>query len=174
MKVSRRIALGLLASIPLMGRKTWAASGNFSGLAAPSGPVLLEVDGSISRTNDSERAVFDREMLANLDWVEVECYTPFTQGLQRFAGPTLMSLLDTVGANGATLQATAINDYSVEIPLSHAKLHGVILAMEHNGMPMRVRDKGPIWVVYPLKEREAQSKKFDTEMIWQLARLTVQ
>jgi len=174
MKFTRRIVLGLLASVPLMGRKAWAASGKYLSLAAPSGPVLLEVDGAISHTNVAERAIFDREMLTNLDWVEVDCYTSFTQGLQRFAGPTLMSLLETVGANGVMLHATAINDYSVEIPLSHAKLHGVILAMEHNGTPMRVRDKGPIWVVYPLKEREAQSKKFDTEMIWQLARLTVQ
>ncbi|THH34254.1 hypothetical protein E4Z66_19270 [Aliishimia ponticola] len=142
-------------------------------LGVPHGRVLLEVSGQIGNTNGDGVARFDREMLEALDWREVETYTSFTEGLQRFAGPTLASLLEAVAADGTKLHATAINDYYVVIPTGHADEHDVILALDHDGKPMRVRDKGPIWVVYPLEEAEAGEKPFDTEMIWQLNRLSV-
>jgi hypothetical protein len=142
-------------------------------LPAPDGRIVLMVDGAIERTNSGVSAAFDESMLRGLDWREVETYTSFTEGPQRFAGPTLASLLAAVGAQGERMTATAINDYFVEIPVRHAAEHDVILAMEMNGKRMRIRDKGPIWVVYPLSEAEAGRKPFDTEMIWQLNRIEV-
>lgn len=82
--------------------------------------------------------------------------------------------MEAVGASGSVLTATAVNDYAIEIPISHADAHDVILAMDMNGKLMRVRDKGPIWVVYPLSEPDAEKKPFDNQMIWQLDRLSVQ
>lgn len=143
-------------------------------LPEPTGPVLLRVTGSVAQENLPDVAAFDREMLENLDWVEVETFTSFTTGPQRFAGPTLTSVLEAVGAHGVTIRATAINDYTVVIPADHAARHNVILALDNNGQPMRVRDKGPIWVVYPLSEVEAEKKPFDGEMIWQLVELRIE
>lgn len=142
-------------------------------LTAPEGRVVLEVSGGIANTNGEGVAQFDLAMLEGLEWQEIETYTSFTEGMQTFAGPTLASLLEAVGADGSTMTATAINDYFVEIPTAHADLHNVILAAEMNGKRMRIRDKGPLWVVYPLSEEEAAKKPFDTEMIWQLNRLEI-
>ena len=142
-------------------------------LPAPEGRVVLSVSGAISETNTDGVAAFDAEMMRGLDWREIETFTSFTEGPQRFAGPTLASLLAAVGASGDAMNAKAINDYFVEIPVDHASAHDVILAMEMNGRQMRIRDKGPIWVVYPLSEEEAAQKPFDTEMIWQLNRIEV-
>ncbi len=154
------------------------SSDGASGLPAPEGPVILTVSGGIGigngNANDAGVATFDRVMLENLDWREIETHTSFTTGPQRFAGPTLASLLDAVAAEGETMIATAINGYFVEIPVAHAAEHDVLLALDMNGRPMRVRDKGPIWVVYPLSEQEILEKPFDTEMIWQLSRIEVQ
>ncbi|WP_299142499.1 molybdopterin-dependent oxidoreductase [uncultured Tateyamaria sp.] len=143
-------------------------------LAAPSGGTILVVSGAITNHNHADHAAFDADMLRALDWVEVETFTSFTEGPQVFAGPTLASLLDAVGAQGGTLHATAINDYSVEIPAQHAQAHRVILAVERNGEPMRIRDKGPIWIIYPMTEDEARKRSFDREMIWQLDRIRVE
>lgn len=141
-------------------------------LPEPQGQVLLEVSGEIGATN-GDSARFDLDMLRALDWREIETFTSFTSGPQRFAGPTLASLLQAVEAQGVRIHATAINDYFVEIPVVHAAQHDVLLAVEMNGKRMRVRDKGPIWVVYPLSEEAARAKPFDTEMIWQLTRISV-
>ena len=108
MKVSRRLFAGLLSVVALLPLVTWAATG----LPKPQSDVLLNVTGSISVQNGDTGAAFDRAMLERLDWVEIETFTSFTTGPQRFAGPTLVSVLEAVGATGSTLHAKAINDYA--------------------------------------------------------------
>jgi len=142
-------------------------------LATPSGQVLLTIAGQIANTNGDGIAQLDRAMLEALDWREVRTFTSFSDGEQVFEGPTLLSVLEAVGASGEVLEATAINDYSTEIPIVDAKKHDVFLALVWNGQTMRIRNKGPIWVIYPLLENEAAKKPFDGEMIWQLDRITV-
>lgn len=166
----RRMCMGWAAGFLFLVGAAWAASG----LPHPSGQVVLRVSGAVQHVNADGMAQFDRAMLEGLDWVEVTTFTSFTDGAQSFAGPTLASVLRAVGATGATIRASAINDYTVEIPVAHAETHGVILAMDHNGAAMRVRDKGPIWVVYPLSESEAEKKPFDGEMIWQLVEMRIE
>lgn len=143
-------------------------------LDAPTGNVLLTVSGLITRTNAAGRAEFDEDMLRQLDWEQIQTYTSFTQGEQSFSGPTLPSVLEAVGATGGTVHATAINDYTVDFPVAYAKEHHILLAREHNGTPMRIRDKGPLWVIFPLDEETAASQKFDAEMIWQLTAIDIQ
>lgn len=47
------------------------------------------------------------------------------------------------------VKITAPNDYTTVIPLSDFKKYNVILALKVNGEYMRIRDKGPLFVVYP-------------------------
>ena len=163
-----RCFFGVFALI-LLASAAWAST-----LQSPAGRPILVVSGAISNANTPDTATFDRDMLRDLDWVEVETFTSFTEGAQVFAGPTLQSVLDAVGARGETLHASAINDYTVQIPVAHAQQHEVILAVEHNGQPMRIRDKWPIWVLNPLSEDAAATRPFDGEMIWQLTRIRVE
>ena len=88
--------------------------------------------------------------------------------------PALEALLGAVGAEGTMLNATAINDYSVEIPVSDAVAGGPIVAYRMDGEPMSVRDKGPLWVVYPYDDvREYRSEVIYSRSIWQLDRIDV-
>jgi hypothetical protein len=62
----------------------------------------------------------------------------------------------------------------VEIPLTDAVAGGPILAFEQNGEALSVRDKGPLWVVYPYDA----AASFQTEMIyarsiWQVKRMEI-
>ncbi|MEP6067776.1 MAG: molybdopterin-dependent oxidoreductase [Paracoccaceae bacterium] len=134
------------------------------------GPVILTVSGQI----EGDVVAFDREMLEALDWREIKTWTSFTEGEQAFAGPTLKSVLTAVGAQGAKLRAIAINDYAINIPVNHAEMYDVLLALDHNGRTMRVRNKGPVWVIYPQTEAQAKEQTFDAEMIWQLDRISVE
>ena len=143
-------------------------------LDAPEGRVLLTVTVAQGDGAEPRQQAFDRAMLAELDWREVETFTSFTEGPQRFAGPTLASLFDAMGVEGGTVVAQAINDYSVRFPVSHARDHDVLMALDHNGEAMRVRNKGPIWIIYPLSEDETAFRPFDDEMIWQLDRIRIE
>lgn len=143
-------------------------------LDAPEKKPLLTISGDVPVTNDGARAVFDRAMLKALDWRRVETRTPFTDGVQSFAGPTLASLLRALEIEDGTLRAIALNDYTITIPVSDAFDHDVLLAMEHDGKTMRPRSKGPIWVIYPLAEGEVLADDLSARMIWQLNRIEVQ
>lgn len=145
-----------------------------SELPLPQGDVLLTVSGDISVTNGDGQARFDRAMLAELDGRSFVTTTIWTEGEQEFAGVGLDTLLARLGVEGGTLTATAINDYSVEIPVSEAREDGPIIAYEQNGSEMSVRDKGPLWIVYPYDtSSEFQSEITYSRSIWQLDRITV-
>jgi hypothetical protein len=97
-------------------------------------------------------ARFDAAMLDALPQRETVTRTPWYDGPQRFSGPLLATLLDTVEAGGTRLRVIAVNDYSAELPLEEVRTLPVILASRHNGAPMSLRDKGPLFVIYPFDE----------------------
>ena len=145
-------------------------------LPAPEGRTVLTVAGDIAVTNAADEARFDMKMLDALPQHRLTMETPWTDGAVAFEGVLLRDLLDRVGAaEGATmLRASALNDYTVEIPVADAAAHDVLLAHSMNGQRMTVRDKGPVWVIYPLgDEPELRNQETHSKMIWQLARLVV-
>ncbi len=146
-----------------------------SALDRPTGRVLLLVDGAIAVPNDGAGgARFDKAMLEALDVVEIVTETPWTDGLSRFEGVSLQALLHVVGARGDRMRAVAINDYAVDIPLSDAAAHGPIVALKLNGDYMSVREKGPLWIIYPWSDNPAlRNETYYARGIWQLKRLTV-
>ncbi|WP_424988557.1 hypothetical protein [Microbulbifer sp. S227A] len=149
-----------------------AASAN--GFDAPGGPVLLTVSGKIAVTNVGDTAQFDMAMLEALDSRTIETTTIWTDGVQRFRGASLLALTTLLGIEDGVLRAAAVNDYSVEIPVSDAVEDGPIIAYELNGAPMSLRNKGPLWIVYPFDGNGAyRSEQIYTRSIWQLDRIEV-
>jgi hypothetical protein len=142
-------------------------------LPAPEGPVILIVTGDIARTNAGEEARLDRTLLETMDWLEIETHIFFTEGPQRFAGAPLAAVLERLGARGDTIHATALNDYSASFPAADAEEHDVLLALDWNGEPMPVRNKGPIWIIYPNDKGEAD-RAHNERMVWQLRALRVE
>lgn len=141
----------------------------------PSGPVILTVSGAISESNAGTEAVFDRDMLKSLGMKNLVTSNPFDTGLQRYEGVLLSELLEHVGASGTTLVAIALDGYAVEIPISDTKKYPVMLAMIWNGTEMTVRNKGPIWIVYPVDQFDKLKEEiYSIRSIWQLSRLIVQ
>ncbi|WP_374379803.1 hypothetical protein [Dongia sp.] len=140
----------------------------------PVGPVVLTISGAISETNSPAGLAFDQAALDRLTHVTVKTETPWTQGLLEFSGVPLKALLDLAGAKGSVISAFALNEYSVEIPMSDADIAGLIIADRKNGTLMPVRDKGPLWIIYPLSDQpELQTEETHAKMIWQLKQLEI-
>lgn len=146
-----------------------------SALEAPDGRVLLSVDGDIQTTNVGEKAVFDAEMLESLAGRTIETRTPWHDGSQTFRGPLARSVLEAVGAQGEVVIASALNDYTAEIPVSDLERYDVILATHMNGERMTVRERGPIFVIYPFDENPSlHQETVYGRSVWQVNGLTVQ
>lgn len=162
-------AVALLACAVLL-----AGPARAEDLPTPTGEVLLTVTGAISETNQGDAAVFDLEMLKAVGEVTFSTATPWTQGNQEFTGVPLEALLQVVGATGGTLTSKAINDYAVDIPASDAVTNGPIIAYLLNGDPMSVREKGPLWIIYPFDSKdEYRAEVYYSRSIWQLTSIDV-
>lgn len=140
----------------------------------PRGDVLLTVSGDIDVTNVDDSLQLDRAALKAIGGTAFETTTIWTDGVSRFEGVSLKAFADMVGADAGTFLATAINDYTVEIPVSDAVDGGPIIAYLKDGDEMSVRDKGPLWIVYPYDSSAAyRSEVIFSRSIWQLDRIKV-
>jgi hypothetical protein len=163
-----KTTLGLVAA---MGIASIAAAQE---MALPTGDIILTVTGEIDVTNAESALVLDFDALAALDAETLETTTIWTEGLQSFQGVSLKTLTDLLGTKEGTLLATAINDYTVEIPVSDAVEGGPIIAYLMNDKEMSVRDKGPLWVIYPYdRNADYRSEVVYSRSIWKLDRIEV-
>lgn len=109
-----------------------------------------------------------------LDQSEFATSTIWTDGLIRFSGVAVGKILDHVGMTGTTLRLTALNDYSIEMPVAELGVRTPIVATRMDGETMSVRDKGPYWVVYPFDENPGyRTETNHARSVWQLVRLTL-
>jgi hypothetical protein len=144
------------------------------GLAPPRGQVVLTVTGAIGQTNASARAEFDLDMLERLGLSRLTTWTPWTEGEIEFEGVWARRLMEAVGARGTQVHAMALNGYEYTIPLEDFDRYDVLLATRVNGQLMRIRDKGPIWIVYPWsKHPELDDFATREKSVWQLSALRV-
>ena len=150
------------------------AAGAAQALKPPTGVVLLTVGGLVRNTNDGRRAQFDMAMIEALAQQTVLTRTPWFSQARRFTGPLLRDVLSAAGAQGAMLRLVALNDYRVDVPFSDAQRYDVIVAHLLDDKPMAVRDKGPLFVIYPFDSRpELRSAVYYSRSAWQLRTIEV-
>ena len=170
MNLSRRsLAAALIgATMPRLAR---AAD---TSLPMPASKVVLTISGKIGIFNVGDTAKFDREMLEALGWTSFITSTPWYDVPVTFAGVRMAKLMQTVRADGEAVIAGSLNDYETRIPTSDFTRFDVLLALKRNGEYMPVREKGPLFIVYPYdSESELKSQKYYSRSAWQLARLIV-
>lgn len=144
-------------------------------LPAPTGEVLLTVNGAIEVTNVDGTAQFDRDMLEAIGMTKLDTKTPWEEGVVHFEGLLFSKLLAKLGAKGKNLLLQAIDGYQVDVPMSDIQKFDVLLAMKRDGKWMGIREKGPIWLIYPLDTHpELNNEIYSARSIWQLNRVTVQ
>ncbi|OBQ71310.1 molybdopterin-dependent oxidoreductase [Mesorhizobium erdmanii] len=161
------IAAALLCALPV----SHAMSAS---LKAPEGDVVLTITGDIQNTNKAHTATFDLAMLQALAGRQAIMETPWTNGATEFDGPYLKAILEAAGAHGKTLRIKALNDYSADVPIGDATDYETILAVKMNGKPMSVRDKGPLFMIYPFdKNHELYNEKYFSRSVWQIKEIEV-
>ena len=143
-------------------------------LPSPVGPVILTVKGAIGTTNMEGAAQFDLAMLQALPAVTFSTTTGWTEGVHAFTGVQLKDFVAAMDSQGSLLKMTAINDYMVEVPVADAVEGGPILAYLMDGQEMSIREKGPLWLIYPYDTKpEYQSEVIYARSIWQLDRIEI-
>jgi hypothetical protein len=149
-------------------------AGAVRALEPPSGTVLLTISGKVRNPNAGSDANFDMPMLERLPQTTFSTHTPWYTQARQFTGPLLRDVLRVAGAQGSLLRARALNDYRVDIPFDDAQRFDLIIARLLDGAPMPVRDKGPLFVVYPFdSEPELRNAVYYSRSAWQLRSIEV-
>ncbi len=146
---------------------TQASAGTTDATANP----VLEVTGGQETGQTFSLSVQD---LRNIAVQDIVTSTIWTEGVHEFTGVPLYALLQHLDVTGSTIQAVALNDYAVSIPLSDARTGGPIVAFAIDGQPIPRREKGPLWIIYPFDQSpEYRTETVYSRSIWQLNRLNI-
>ena len=137
------------------------------------GPGLLTVTGALDEMH-GDAVVLDRALLEGLPRRSFATSTIWSEGVITFEGVPITALLERLGVESGTLHLTAVNDYGIDIPVEDLLSNDPILADRMNGQEMSLRDKGPLWLVYPYDEDDRfQTEVIFSRSIWQLDRIEV-
>ena len=154
-------------------------------LESPSGRIILTVSGDIGVSGNVDQGTgktgsqapqvqFDLPMLEAMGLIPITTETPWTTGKIAFEGVLVRDLLAFVKAKGKTIKAAALDDYVVDIPIDDFLKHDVIIATRIQGKPMRVRENGPLWIIYPWDDiPDLRRPHYYSNSIWQLESLMV-
>lgn len=164
----------LIAAALLLLHLTQASAASACNLPQPTSTTILVVEGQIRNCNSGLEARLDLSMLEALPKTVVKTQNPWEAGEATYEGVLLRDLLGFVDANGTVLKITALNDFRADLSVSDTQSIGVILAYKRNGQYMPVREKGPLFVVFPFSENPSLSneERF-AQSVWQVARITV-
>jgi hypothetical protein len=174
----RRRDLSIAASALACGWSTAAFS-----FVPPSAGIVLTVSGRVRIGNagvgsggpeGQKEAHFDLPMLEALRQHSFITSTPWYPNPRRFTGPLLRDVLAAVGAQGESLRLMALNDYRIDMPVRDTQRYDVIIAHKLDDKPMAVRDKGPLFVIYPFDAHaELRNPVYFGRSAWQLRRIEV-
>jgi hypothetical protein len=142
-------------------------------LPKPTGDVILSITGAIDIRNTASGADFDLAMLEAMPKATIATSTPWTDGVTTFEGVALGDVLKRVGATGTGLNLKALNDYAAPVPVADAGL-GAILAFRVNGAFISIREKGPLWLIYPFDEHpDLKREEIYSRAVWQIRSIDV-
>ena len=165
----------LSAAIALIIGLSWVPAAHAGTLPDPQSPPILTVTGAIANTNAERGAWFDAAMLAALPRRTITTSTPWHDGPRTFEGPLLRAVLAAVGATGRNLKVEALNDYAADVPFADALTYDVILADRIDGAPIPVRERGPLFIIYPFDQVPSlRNEQYYERAVWQVKSIEVQ
>lgn len=105
---------------------------------------------------------------------QVKTETIWTDQEHTYTAISVAQLLAQLEAKGETLRFIALNDYAIEVPVNVLVEHNAFIAFEQDGKPMRIRDKGPLWVLYPFSDQpQINTPFYQAHCAWQLKTIEV-
>ena len=136
------------------------------GLAAQTALTIYKSNGSVARA-------LSLQDLQNFPQVEVVTSNEFVDGEKTFRGPLARDLVGECGQKmPEKVTLTAANDYQNSIQANEFFRYDVIFALTMDGEYLSSRDKGPIWVIYPMSQHaELRDPVYNSHLIWQLVKM---
>jgi hypothetical protein len=147
----------------------------FGLLTTLTGPALGQDKNALRLTvSQSETIQLNLEELDALAQIEFTTNTIWLNGETHFSGVSLKALLRQFAIKGNKIEMTALDGYTVSMPIADLEENAPIISTRLNGEIISIRENGPYWVVFPYDS----NPKYQTEInfarsIWQLTHIRV-
>jgi hypothetical protein len=144
-------------------------------LGAFASEVVLTVSAGGALASPNKSVSFTMEQLTKLPQLSFTTQTPWYDNPVKFTGPFLKDVLNAAGVSGQRIWLIALNNYQVETPVIDMQRYPILIARLINDKPMAIRDKGPLFVVYPYGQySELKKELYYSRSVWQLSKIHVQ
>jgi hypothetical protein len=132
------------------------------------GPVAAQTVLTLSRADGA--IALSLSDLETLPQHQLTTANEFVDQPVTYRGPLARDVLALFDLDRAPIvRFTALNDYYIDVPTSDLHRYDVILAMEANGRRLSRRDKGPLWLMYPISDfPELSDPRYHARLIWQV------
>ena len=142
---------------------------------APSGEVILSLQGAIGQSNVDGRLDFDMTTLEQIGLIEFSVDDPHIGKRITYQGVPISALLAVaqVSNSAAEIDARALNDYEATLQIQAIKDWPVIIATKRDGERMSIVDKGPLEIVFPYGIYPINPDEFNNLWVWQLRALEI-
>jgi hypothetical protein len=138
------------------------------------GPVILTITGLDATRFPGGSLDLDLGRMEALGTHEFATSSIWTDGVHTYRGVPLARLIGFLDLSARQLRLHALNDYAIDFPAAESGAKAPILAFQMDGKPMSVREKGPIWLVYPYDDDAIfRTDTIFSRSIWQLDRIDV-
>jgi hypothetical protein len=116
------------------------------------------------------------DKVINLSYEDMLEFTPIEHTMSNmwiektttYTGVKLSAILEKYKITNEWLQLTALNEYSIKVPIVDAD-KGAFIVYLIDGKQMKIRDNGPLWLLYPFNENSALDIDiYHNRSIWQL------
>lgn len=119
--------------------------------------------------------VYDPPTLLALGASKLTTHVPWDREAHQWEGVRLKRLLAEHQVAGRPLRVKALNDYVALIPWLDIEQYDPLLAWYRDGQPIRVRDKGPLLVIYPFAAHpELKRAEYTDRSVWHVNEVVVE
>ncbi|MGY3572675.1 hypothetical protein [Vibrio paucivorans] len=124
----------------------------------------------IHHTDSSKTTLSFEQITQDIPSSGFATHLPWYEGTKSFTGMRVSDLIAHLGAKDiGAVSFVALNDYAATTTIADIQKYEPIVAYLMEGKRMKVRDRGPYWLVfntdgYP----ETNNEVFYTQMVWQI------
>ncbi|GAA5645841.1 molybdopterin-dependent oxidoreductase [Vibrio proteolyticus] len=131
--------------------------------------LLIHIDGRQAQT------VSLSQLTNEVDQDNITTHLPWLTDSHTFTGTSASELLDYLGVRDAyAMSFIGLNEYAATTTIEEIDKYHPIIAYYQDGKPMKVRHKGPYWLLFNVdKYPETGSEVFQTKMVWQIKEIIV-
>ena len=145
-------------------------------IPAPTGPVILTVNGKISQKNVGDNLELDMATLEKMGLVKFDATDPFDKTKKVLTGVLVTQFLTMVGAapEATSLHMIATDDYAADFNIVDTKKWPVLLATQADGNYLPLEKGGPTVLVFPFDDfPEIDHSVYDSQSVWSIETITV-